>query len=126
MLLPGSFSGVVPWTDAVPFPNRVCNVRCLVNSMSAPSWLAPAVGLAAMLERLSEINASLVVESSPAGTRLRAIVPLGTRRTEQEETAGTERKIRNSKVEKPIKIKIKRSRKRKTLRKRKRGDRIVV
>jgi PAS domain S-box-containing protein len=65
------------------------------------------VGLAAMLERLSEINASLVVESSPAGTRLRAIVPLGTGRTEQAGTAGTERKIRNSKVEKQIKIKIK-------------------
>lgn len=49
------------------------------------------VGLAAMQERLREIGASLEVESSADGTRLRAVVPLGTERIEQAGTDGTER-----------------------------------
>jgi PAS domain S-box-containing protein len=38
--------------------------------------VAQGVGLAAMQERLCEIGASLAVESSSAGTRLRTVVPL--------------------------------------------------
>ena len=44
------------------------------------------VGLAAMQERLREIGASLTVESSPAGTRLRAVVALGPSQPEPEPT----------------------------------------
>jgi signal transduction histidine kinase len=38
--------------------------------------LTQGVGLAAMQERLREIGATLDIESSPAGTRLRAVLPL--------------------------------------------------
>src|SRR6516165_674271 len=42
-LLPGSFSGVVPWVVAVPLPTRVSSFRCLERSTSTSTWLKPVV-----------------------------------------------------------------------------------
>src|SRR5487761_1529516 len=43
MLLPGSFSGVVPCAVAVPFPRRVCSFRYWLRSMFTCTWLVPFV-----------------------------------------------------------------------------------
>jgi len=66
------------------------------------------VGLAAMQERLREIGASLEVESSAAGTRLRALVPVGKGKAEQEGREETEGEIRNPKSQTRNKSEIRR------------------
>src|SRR6185437_4645600 len=43
MLLPGSFSGVVPCAVAVPLPRRVCSFRYSLRSTSTWTWLVPLV-----------------------------------------------------------------------------------
>src|SRR5487761_156791 len=43
MLLPGSFSGVVPCAVAEPFPRRVCSFRYWLRSTFTCTWLVPFV-----------------------------------------------------------------------------------
>jgi PAS domain S-box-containing protein len=76
------------------------------------------VGLAAMQERLREIGASLEVESSAAGTRLRAVVLLGSKQAEQEIREG---EIRRPKTESRNKLEIRRRKSSKRERGRERG-----
>src|SRR5579883_1958320 len=72
MLLPGSFSGVVPCAVAVPLPRRVCSFRYWLRSMFTCTWLVPFVVWVAATYTLFEtylpavMLAPLLCEPPPA------------------------------------------------------------
>src|SRR6185437_2600019 len=65
MLLPGSFSGVVPCAVAVPLPRRVCSFRFSVRSTFTCTWLVPFVVCVAATYTLFETYLPAVMLAPP-------------------------------------------------------------
>src|SRR5215469_17251371 len=65
MLLPGSFSGVVPCAVAVPFPRRVCSFQYSLRSMLTWTWLLPFVVCVAATYTLFETYLPAVTLAPP-------------------------------------------------------------